>query len=153
MARNTQKDCCVQLVLSDCCQCLEINKKSPEGEMDTALQQPGKPPTGPQEDSQANAAATSSSGGGGGLFRSWFPGWSGWYQSAPATQASAQPASVSPTSQPAYGTSQFAAESGGKPVTTYEEEAEIGTGFFFLCVHGCWLRMNWMGGDGGGGGG
>ena len=111
--------------------------------MDTASQQPGKPPTGPQEDIQAGATASSS---GGGLFRSWFPGWSGWYQSVPAAQPS-----VSPTSQPGLGASQFPAEGGTKLVTTYEEEAEIGR---LLCVCVCvcvkgqvWINWEGIGDD------
>ncbi|XP_076466689.1 LOW QUALITY PROTEIN: intermembrane lipid transfer protein VPS13D-like [Babylonia areolata] len=92
----------------------EISKKSPEPE--SSQQSP---------DSQQSATATNE---GGGLFRSWFPGWSGWYQSTPAPETSVpapQPASASPASEPVSGSSQPSSDSNSQLGTTHDEEAEI----------------------------
>ena len=128
-------------------QSIEITKTVPQGsDVDAPSQQPGKPPTTPtsshsQVDSLASTSATSSAsaGSGGGLFKSWFPGWSGWYQSAPAPAAksTAAPPSIS-TAAPIQ---QDAHLSSGEPcVTSYDEEVEIGKlffldfNFYFCCL-------------------
>ncbi|KAK7107202.1 hypothetical protein V1264_015158 [Littorina saxatilis] len=76
---------------------LEISKKAAAGEANTAFLQPGKPPTAAEEGGGG--------GGGGGLFRSWFPGWSGWYQGTPTPEAK-QPSPESPAVQPGFTSSQ-----------------------------------------------
>lgn len=60
--------------------------------------------------------------GGGGLFRRWFPGWSGWYQPSPASEAS-QVAAESPVVPVVQ---EEEASAMPRPVTSYEEESEIG---------------------------
>lgn len=97
----------------------EISKKSSGSEISTtSMLQPAASTAQPncQESSSSTTA-----GGGGGLFKSWFPGWSGWYQSTPAQTL--KPAEVlKPVNQPE---DSLQSESEVKPVTTYDEEVEI----------------------------
>ncbi|KAL8611446.1 hypothetical protein ACOMHN_014501 [Nucella lapillus] len=115
---------------------VEIGKKSPESETDSPPQQ--QPTAEPQADSQKSTDAASSSSGGG-LFRSWFPDWSGWYQSTPAPDASASARKPVPVTPPAAesvsassqaplsssSSSSSSSEASSQLVTTHEEEAEI----------------------------
>ncbi|KAK7503179.1 hypothetical protein BaRGS_00005444, partial [Batillaria attramentaria] len=95
---------------------IEITRKPHPGDLAASAQQPQ-----PQQDTPSS--------GGGGLFRSWFPGWSGWYQSTPATQSppsSPHSSSVSPVvDQGGSMADALPSDREEKPVATYEEEAEI----------------------------